>query len=90
MPLPKFDGNIREYPRFKNDFYGQVVPSISESQQSYVIKSCLSGVPLDTVKNVDHDIHQMWIRLDDKYGEPTKTLDSIMKEVKRLRPLREG
>ena len=47
-------------------------------------------MPLDTVKNVDHDIDQMWIRLDDKYGEPTKIIDSIMKEVKRLRPLREG
>ena len=26
MPLPKFDGNIREYPRFRDDFISHVVP----------------------------------------------------------------
>ena len=90
MPLPKFDGDIREYPRFRKDFQGQVVPSISESQQSYVLKSCLSGVPLDIVKNVDDNIDEMWFRLDDKYGEPTRVIDSIMREIKKLKPGRDG
>ena len=67
-----------------------MVPAISEVQQPYVLKSCLSGVPLDTVKNVDYSITAMWKRLDDKYGEPSKIIDVIMNEVKRLKPVKEN
>ena len=90
MPLPKFDRNIREYSRFRKDFNSQVVPSVSESQQPYVLKSCLSGVPLDIVKNVDDRIEEMWSRLDDKYGEPTRVIDAIMKDIKKLKPGKDG
>ena len=55
-----------------------------------MLKSCLSGVPLDIVKNVDHSISAMWKRLDDKYGEPSKIIDVIMNEVKRLKPVKEN
>ena len=82
MPLPKFHGDIREYPRFKYDFKTQVLPSILETQQSYVLKSCLTGVPLEVVKNVDHSITEMWKRLDDKYAEPSKIIDVIMNDIK--------
>ena len=90
MPLPKFSGEIREYPRFKDDFKTQVVPSISPTQQSYVLKSCLTGPPLDIVKNVDHSIVEMWKRLDDKYGEPSKIIDVVMYEIKKIKQVKEG
>ena len=54
--LPKFHCEIREYPRFKEDFKNHVVPAISETQQSYVLKSCLTGTQLDVAKNVDHSV----------------------------------
>ena len=85
MSLPKFDGDIREYPRFRDDFISQVVLAISNSQQSYVLKSCLSGKPLDIVKKVDHNIDEMCGRLDDKYGELIKVIDCIMKDVRLVR-----
>ena len=90
MPLPKFNGDIKEYPRFKDDFANQVVPAVSERQQPYVLKSCLSGVPLDIVKNVDNCISSMWERLDDKYGEPSKIIDVIMNDIKRLKPVKDN
>ena len=68
MSLPKLSGDIREYPRFKDDFKNQVMPSITDVQQPYVLKSCLSDKPLDIVKNVDHSISEMWKRLDEKYA----------------------
>jgi len=37
MPLPKFDGSIRDYPRFKQSFQAQVVPSVAEVQQPYIL-----------------------------------------------------
>ena len=90
MPLPKFSGNIREYPRFKDDFKKQVMPSVSETQQTYVLKSCLSDLPLEIVKNVDHSISEMWQRLDEKYGEPSKVIDAIMKEIKKLKSIKDN
>ena len=90
MPLPKFHGDIREYPRFKDDFKTQVLPSILETQQSYVLKSCLTGVPLEVVKNVDHSITEMWKRLDDKYAEPSKIIDVIMNDIKSMPSIREN
>lgn len=90
MPLPKFSGEIREYPRFKDDFKSQVIPSISESQQSYVLKSCLTGTPLESVKTVDHSIIEMWKRLDDKYGEPSKVIDVIMNDIKTMQSVKEN
>ena len=90
MPLPKFDGEIREYPRFKDDFKSQVIPSISKTQQAYVLKSCLTGVPLEIVKNVDNSVQEMWQRLDDKYGEPSKMIDVIMNDIKQLKTVKEN
>ena len=90
MPLPKFHGEIKEYPRFKDDFQKQVVPSVSETQQPYVLKSCLTGDALDDVKNVDHSIEEMWKRLDNKYGEPSKIIDVIMNDIKKIKPVKEN
>ena len=90
MPLPKFTGDIREYPRFKDDFKKQVMPSVTETQQSYVLKSCLSDLPLEIVKNVDHSVSEMWRRLDEKYGEPSKVIDAIMKDIKKLKAIKDN
>ena len=88
MPLPKFKGDIREYPRFKDDFTNQVVPSVTVAQQPYVLKSCMEGYPLEIVKNVDHSISEMWKRLDEVYAVPSKVIDVIMKDIKRLTPVK--
>jgi len=88
MPLPKFKGDIREYPRFKDDFTNQVVLSVTVAQQPYVLKSCMEGYPLEIVKNVDHSISEMWKRLDEVYAVPSKVIDVIMKDIKRLTPVK--
>ena len=66
------------------------MPSISDVQQPYVLKSCLSDKPLDIVKNVDHSISEMWKRLDEKYAEPSRVIDAILKEIKKLKPVKEN
>ena len=47
-------------------------------------------MPLDIVKNVDDRIEEMWYRLDYKYGEPTRVIDAIMKDIKKLKPGKDG
>ena len=91
MKMPVFDGDIRDYPRFKSDFMKQVVPEMkSNDSTAYVPRSCLTKIPLDIVKNVDNDLKEMWRRLDDRYGRPSKLADVVMYDIKRIRPVRDG
>ena len=83
MKMPSFDGNIRDYPRFKADFLSQVTQNVTgDAAQAYALKSCLTNTPYDIVRNVDNDISEMWNRLDEKYGKTSKMIDVIMYEVK--------
>ena len=90
MKMPVFDGDIRDYPRFKSDLLKQVIPEMkSKDSTAYVLRSCLTKVPLDIVKNVDNDSDEMWKRLDEKYGKPSKLADVVMYDIKKLRAIRE-
>ena len=42
MPLPKFDGDVRKYARFKSDFSEVLKPTIVENEGTFVSKQCLS------------------------------------------------
>ena len=87
--MPVFDGDIRDYPRFKSDFLKQVVPEMkSKDSTAYVLRSCLKKVPLDIVKYVDDDLDKMWKRHDEKYGKPSKLADVVMYDIKKLRAIR--
>ena len=88
--MPSFAGNIRDYPRFKNDFEKYVLPSLENTNAAaFVLGSCLKDEPLQLVKNVEDNIKAMWNRLDEVYGNPTKVVDIIMNEIKRLQPIQE-
>eukprot|EP00794_Sanderia_malayensis_P021205 gene21205-23287_t len=91
MKMPVFDGDIRDYPRFKSDFVKQVVPEMkSKDSMAYALRSCLTKLPLNIVKNVDDDLDEMWKRLDEKYGRTSKLADVVMFDIKRLRVVKEG
>ena len=90
IKLPKFDGEIREYPQFKRDFQRHVEPTLDKGDVSYVLRSCLGKEPYETVKSVDDDINEMWKRLDDKYGDPAKVADVIIDSIRRTKIIREG
>jgi len=66
MRMPTFNGNIRDYPRFKSDFVKQVQPQTKGNDMTaYALKSCLSDAPYEIVRNVDDDLNEMWRRLDE-------------------------
>ena len=67
IKLPKFEGNIRDYPRFRADFTRQVLPEYKNDTHAaaYTLKSCLSSGPLSVVRNVDDNLTEMWKRLDE-------------------------
>ena len=45
IKLPKFDGEIREYPQFKRDFQRHVEPTLDKGDVSYLLQSCLGKEP---------------------------------------------
>lgn len=92
LKMPTFDGNIRDYPRFKADFERQILPKYKKDSHgaAYALKSCLSKEPLNIVRNVDDDHTEMWKRLDEKYGSKSRFTDAIMTEIKGLEPVYSG
>ena len=77
-------------PQFKRDFEKQIMPHLQSDDASYVLRSCLGSDPATTVESMDDDISEMWKRLDEKYGDPTKVTDIIIDEIRRTRIIREG
>lgn len=88
--MPRFDGDLREYPTFKRDFQKQVMPHLTEDTAPYTLRSCLGKEPLAQVKSVDDDIRDMWKRLDEKYGDPARVADAIINDIRRVRGIKEG
>ena len=66
------------------------MPHLQSDDASYVLRSCLGSDPATTVESIDDDISEMWKRLDEKYGDPTKVTDIIIDEIRRTRIIREG
>ena len=90
LKMPTFDGNIRQYPRFKRDFETQVLPSVSKESAPYALRSCLTKEALGVVRSVDDNIDEMLKRLDEKYGDPAKIADVVIDSIKRVKVIKEG
>ena len=90
IKMPRFSGELREYPRFRKDFEIQVMPSLNSSTAPYTLPSCLCEGPLAVVRGVDDDIDEMWRRLDEKYGDPAKITDVIINSIQQVKAIKEG
>ena len=40
--------------------------------------------------NVDDDLKEMWERFDEKYGKPSKLIDVVVNDIRRLKIVHEG
>ena len=90
MKMPKFEGGIRDYPRFKDDLKKQVMPEMQGPQTAaYALRSCLGKKELTIVRGVGDDISEMWKRLDEEYGDPAMVADVIIDKIKRFKPMRD-
>ena len=90
IKMPRFSGELREYPRFRKEFDVQVMPSLNSSTAPYTLRSCLCEGPLAVVRGVDDNIDEMWRRLDEKYGDPAKITDVIINNIQRVKAMEEG
>ena len=84
--LETFTGDIRMYPSFKNDFVEFIEPYYSDSELAFILKKHLSPSVQDEVHNVLSSYSKMWSRLDQKFGNVSLLVDSILYDIKKLSP----
>lgn len=80
---PKFEGNLRDYPTFKED-YKNLVKSMYGTDP-YALKMCLGGEALQAVKGSEGNYEEMFKRLDDKFGNSRKIVDLVISDLKSLK-----
>lgn len=85
---PKFSGELRDYPGFKDDF----VRIIEEhyGKDPFALKQCLSGEALKCIAGCENNYDEMFKRLNDHYGDSRKIVDSVISELKTLKTVHEG
>ena len=83
VPLPKFDGNARSFPRFMKDFETLVMPNLPKEQLALALRQAL---PVEILENTlgacDDHVTEMMDILKKKYGDSGKIVDEIVKEIK--------
>ena len=50
----------------------------------------MTGPPFYDVCSIDGDIKEMWKRLNEKYGQPSKLADIVVLEIKNLKAVKDG
>ena len=81
VKLEHFDGDIRKYPKFREQFELYVKPLCKSSQLPFVLRSHLSDSVREEVDNIDDNLETLWTRLDKKYGNRGKQLDAILSDI---------
>ena len=80
-----FKGDIRKYPCFKTEFQKHVRPLYSLEEATFVLKRYLDSEIKEDVLAAGDDAEEIWKKLDKKYGDEGKLVDSIMKDVKQIK-----
>ena len=85
-----FNGDLREYPRFKTDFMKQVLQEFASAEAAaYRLRSCLGKMSYEIVKNIDGSTDEIWKKLDQKYGKTSVMADLIMNQIKKFRTVKD-
>ena len=90
LPLPKFDGNIRSYHRFKGDFHELILPKVSDCEAAFTLRQCLVGDVKEYLSGCEDDVSEMFAKLDRKFGDNGKIMDMIISEIKSFPKIREN
>ena len=86
IKLQPFCGDIRKYPEFKETFCKHVETEYSAEKHAFVLRNYLTDIVKEEVSNVGDDYKELWNRLDKKYGDVGRLVDSILFQIKSLPP----
>ena len=86
VDLEQFDGDIRKYPTFRNDFTKLIATRYGsdDSQLAFALESYLVPIVKEEVESCGDDYLAMWKRLDILFGDKGRLINTIMEEVTKL------
>ena len=85
IPLPRFDGDIRSYPRFRRDFVELVMPTLNDKQASFMLRQCLDKSIVQYFNSCEENVYVLLERLDEKFGDPSKVTDVIINDIRNFK-----
>ena len=88
--MPKFSGDVREYAIFRADFKHAIETRYSKHDCLTYLRTCLQGRPLELIKGIGSDYDAAWEYLDSIYADPRFVSDTIMQDIVKFRPIRDG
>ena len=80
-----FEGDIRKYPRFKEQFLLHIKPKYAADEEAFILRSYLGSKIKEEVENLGEDAKAIWDRLDEKYGKVSNLVDAIMSDIKGMK-----
>lgn len=87
LKAPNFNGDVRLYPTFKDDFFNVIVTKYG--RDPFVLRQCLGEEPLKVITGYEKDFDEMMRILDKEYGDPRKLVDIVINNLKSLDRLTE-
>ena len=91
LQLPVFNGEAREYARFRREFANTVEKRFGNDQVRclYLQNQCLKGPAKDLVKSLN-SYGAVIDRLDARYGKPSVIINEILRDLEDLKVSGEG
>ena len=89
MKFPPFDGNIRKYAKWKEEFEMHIKPSCTPEQLAFVLKSYLCDELRDEMNAFGGTADEIWERLDERFGNQSRLVDNILAEVRAIEHCRD-
>ena len=87
--MPRFSGDVRDYVIFRADLRHAVDLRFSKRDAISLLRTSLSGKPLELIKGIGSDYDAAWEHLDATYGDPRFIADTVTHDISKLKPLRE-
>lgn len=88
--LPSFNGDIRKYFIFKDDFKHAVESRCSERDTITILRTCLGTEPAKLIEGISNDLKTIWRYLDQTYGDPRVVSDVITSDLEKFKPIQPG
>ena len=89
IPLPKFDGNRRHYPKFKKDFSKLILPNIADAEAAFTLRQCVTKEVVLCFASCEEEVEEMMKKLDAKYGDLCQLVDVFISEIRMLKKVSE-
>ena len=75
--MPRFNGDVRDYAIFKSDFKHIIGTKYNNRDAITLLRTALSGKPLEMMKGIGLDYSAAWDYLDSVYGDTRFVADTF-------------